>query len=157
MPNTYFFYTILFLAALDVILIVLLLRLRAKFKIFLSGSKGKNWEEALQRQVQDVKRLVFKIQDLEKRQKVLEAIAKKSTQKIGLVRYNPFQEIGGNQSFSLAVLDNTDGGFVLSALFATERSRVYIKPIKNAKSSLPLTKEEQEAIEQAKANKVPLL
>ena len=153
----YVFYSLIALVALNIVLIGLLFKLRNRFKLFLSGSKGKNWEEVLNSQVAEIKRLGFRTEDLEKRQKTLAAIAEKSSQKIGLVRYNPFREIGGNQSFSLAVLDNSDNGFVLSALFATERSRVYIKPVKSGKSPSTLTEEERQAIAEAQKTKVPRL
>ena len=157
MPIDYLFYSLIGLSALNIVLIILIVRLRSRFKFFLIGKRGKDWEEVLNSQVQELKRLGFRTQDLEKKQKILETIAQKSFQKVGLVRYNPFKEVGGNQSFSLAVLDNSDQGFVLSALFATERSRVYIKSIKKGTSPQTLTGEEKEAITQAQKTKLTKL
>lgn len=154
MTNDYLLYSFVTLVVLNIVLIVLLMRVRTSLKFFLTGRKNKNWEEVLNGQVQELKRLGFRTKDLEDRQKTLETIVKKSSQKIGIVRYNPFREIGGNQSFSLAVLDNSDNGFVLSALFATERSRVYIKPIKNGTSPQTLTGEEKGAIKEAQKTKL---
>ncbi len=70
--------------------------------------------------------------------------------KTGIVRFNPFQEIGGNQSFSLAFLDGNDNGVVITSLYTREGNRVYGKPIKNGKSEYSLSKEEEKAIEKAK-------
>jgi hypothetical protein len=70
-------------------------------------------------------------------------------QKMGLVRFNPFSEIGGDQSFSLAILDKNDNGAVITSYYSRENNRVYAKPLKKGKSSYVLTKEEKKAIEKA--------
>jgi hypothetical protein len=67
-------------------------------------------------------------------------------QKIAVVRFNPFNETGGNQSFSLAILDGNDHGFVITSLFSRNENRVYGKPIKNGISEFTLTDEEKQAI-----------
>jgi len=63
-----------------------------------------------------------------------------------MIRFNPFNETGGNQSFSVAILDGNDCGIVISSLFSRNENRVYGKPIKNGVSEFPLTDEEKEAI-----------
>jgi hypothetical protein len=73
-----------------------------------------------------------------------------SVQKIGLIRFNPFKEVGSDQSFSVALLNGKDNGIVFTSLYNREGNRVYGKPIKNGKSSYTLSKEEQAAIEKAK-------
>ena len=72
-------------------------------------------------------------------------------QKIGLVRYNPFAETGGNQSFCLAVLDGNNSGLVISSLHSRDTTRVYAKPVKNGKTAgYDLSDEEKMAIKKAK-------
>ena len=72
-------------------------------------------------------------------------------QKIGLVRYNPFAETGGNQSFCLSVLDEHDSGLVISSLHSRDATRVYAKPVKNGKAGgYDLSDEEEKAIKEAK-------
>lgn len=70
-------------------------------------------------------------------------------QRIGLVKFNPFNETGGAQSFSLAVLDGNHNGFVMTGLHGRDRTRVYAKPVRNGKSSLELSSEEKKAIVEA--------
>lgn len=70
-------------------------------------------------------------------------------QKFGLVRFNPFDEIGGDQSFSLCLLDGTDSGFILTALHTRDRTRVYTKPIQNGKSKYELSAEEKKSLAEA--------
>lgn len=72
-------------------------------------------------------------------------------QKVGLIRFNPFKEIGGDHSFSLALLDGKDTGIVITGLHTRERTRIYAKVIKNGKSEFELSDEEVKAL--AKAQK----
>ena len=73
-------------------------------------------------------------------------------QKLGIVRFNPFKEIGGNQSFSIALLDGRDDGIVITSLYTKEGNRIFGKPIKGGISEYLLSAEEKEAIEKAKIN-----
>ncbi len=70
-------------------------------------------------------------------------------QKVGLVRFNPFKETGGEHSFSLALLDGKDSGVVLTALHTRERTRLYIKAIKKGRSEHELSFEEKKALTKA--------
>ncbi|RJQ13759.1 DUF4446 family protein [Candidatus Parcubacteria bacterium] len=154
---SYLWYILGALAIAVVVLIIITSKLHKRLKIFLTGPSGENLEAMLKEYAKDIKRLKFKSEDLEKRLGEVADTASKASQKIGIVRYNPFRETGGNQSFSLAVLDNSDNGFVLSALFTSERSRVYIKNVKGGHSPQPLTEEEKEAVKEAQKIKTPKL
>ncbi len=95
--------------------------------------------------------LINQIQELEKKVEFfsleLEKIKQENwVQKIGVTRYNPFSDIGGDQSFSIAVLDKNNDGFVITSLYAREGNRVYAKPIKNSISEYTLSQEEEKAI-----------
>ncbi len=71
-------------------------------------------------------------------------------QKLGLVRFNPFRETGGDHSFSLAVLDGKNSGFVITGLHTRERTRLYLKEVKKGKSNnAELSNEEAAAFEKA--------
>ena len=75
--------------------------------------------------------------------------SKKTLQKIGIVRFNPFKEMGGEQSFAIAVLDASDNGIVITSLYGQDSNRIYAKPIGNGKSSYSLSKEEEKAVNKA--------
>lgn len=68
-------------------------------------------------------------------------------QRMGFVRFNPFAETGGDQSFSVSLLDAKGSGIVFTGLHTREKTRVYAKPIVNGVSKSTLSKEEQKAIE----------
>lgn len=67
-------------------------------------------------------------------------------QKLSVIRFNPFKEIGGDHSFSIALLDGNETGVVITTLHTRERTRVYAKAIKNGKSELELSSEEKKAL-----------
>lgn len=71
-------------------------------------------------------------------------------QKIGLVRFNPFERIGGEQSFIIALLDKEENGLTLNFIYTKEGLRVYTKKIKNGKGEgYDLSEEEKKAIEKS--------
>lgn len=74
-------------------------------------------------------------------------------QKFGMVRFNPFSEVGGDQSFSIALLDANDDGIVITSLYTRDGNRVYAKPVKAGASDYSLSAEEKEAINKAKGGK----
>ena len=84
-----------------------------------------------------------------KRLNYLESDGKNHVQKIGMVRFNPFRELGGDHSFSLAILDGGDSGVVITGLHTRDRTRVYVKGIKNGKATLELSSEEKKALAKA--------
>lgn len=71
-------------------------------------------------------------------------------QKVAIVRFNPFRELGGDHSFSLALLDANFSGFVITGLHTRERTRVYVKQVDKGKSKFELSEEEKEAIKRAR-------
>jgi len=109
---------------------------------------------------ENLKEVLAQFRDLEKNfEKISEEIenlkeeSKFSVQKIGVVRFNPFSEVGGDQSFSIALLDGSNSGVVVTSLYSREGNRVYGKPIKEGSSEYSLSEEEKEAIEKAKGKK----
>ena len=90
---------------------------------------------------------------LEKTTKELAALQeahKNSLTRVGVVRFNPFGEIGGDQSFSVALLDSRDSGVVITSHYGKEMQRIYAKPLKQGKSEYSLSAEEEEAIRKAR-------
>ena len=73
-------------------------------------------------------------------------------QRVGVVRYNPFEDTGSNQSFVLAMLDAHGDGFVLSSLHSRQSTRMFLKPISGGKADGAVSEEEAEAIKLAAAH-----
>ena len=86
------------------------------------------------------------VAELSGRTEALEQTLRGAVQHVGLVRYNPFGDTGGDLSFSLALLNAAGDGVVVSSLYARERTRVYAKPVSNGRSTYHLSDEEEQAI-----------
>ncbi len=89
------------------------------------------------------------IASLETRVEQLHHLLQGCLQRVGLVRFDAFDDTAGQQSFAVALLDNQGNGVVITSLFGRTESRCYAKPIVNGKSSYPLSEEEQAALQQA--------
>jgi len=96
------------------------------------------------------KELKMQCRELKKEVESLRVENVRDISKVAVVRFNPFEGIGGNQSFSLALLDGNDCGAVVTSLFSRDGNRVYAKPVKNGVSEFKLAEEEKKAIQLAK-------
>ena len=120
-----------------------------KIDKLLEGGKIKDFKDIFLAQKDKNNDLEKDIKDAFLKIKDLGDTLENTIQKIGVVRFNPFKDIGGDQSFVIALLDNKNNGFLISSLFVKEGSRVYTKAVKNGKSSHTLLEEETEAINKA--------
>ncbi len=118
-------------------------------KIF-RGEKMKNLENVLVSFANELKELNKKQKSMEKYLETAEKRLKQSIQQVGVVRFNPFEDTGSNQSFVIAMLNEKGNGVVLSSFYAREAVRIYAKPINNYDSEYSLSKEEQKAINKAR-------
>ena len=154
-------YIIIGLAAAVVILLVLYIvnmvqmnKLKKRYNIFMSGKNAKTLEDPLIKRLDQVDTLIAANSTNEKNIDKLFSNMKFTFQKIGLVKYDAFHEMGGKLSFSLALLNETDDGFVMNAVHSREGCYTYIKEIVGGNSIIVLAEEEQEALDMAKeANK----
>jgi len=144
-----FIATIVILIIWNITLSYKLWQIRKKLKTFFNGKKASDLEGVLFEEIKRLKKAEDNIKKLLEFSKELEKITKKSIQKIGVIRFNPFKETGGDQSFVVALLDYQDNGLVISSLYTREGTRIYSKPIENGQSKYPLSKEELEALKKA--------
>ena len=91
------------------------------------------------------------LDELAGRAATLEANGRRAFQRVGLVRYNPFEDTGGNQSFALALLDAEEDGFIISSLHARTGTRIYAKALAAGRSDGALSDEESEALRVARS------
>jgi hypothetical protein len=112
-------------------------------------------EAVLGRSLERVQKAVGDVDVLAARTAILERDIQSALGRIGLVRFNPFEDTGGNQSFALAMLDGRGDGFVVSSLHARAGTRVYAKAISAGSSEAALSDEEGEALRRALAKAAP--
>jgi hypothetical protein len=140
------------------VVIVLFRRTAAAERRFASltrGESGTSLEAILDAHLDRVQAVAREVDELAVRTAITEAAQRRSFQRIGLVRFNPFEDTGGNQSFALALLDQAGDGFVISSLHARAGTRVYGKAIARGTSESNLSAEESEALRLALAMGVP--
>lgn len=97
-----------------------------------------------------VAQLDGKLLDIIKRLDLIEKEDLKHIQKVKLIRYNPYEDTGGDQSFTVSLLDKEGSGFVITSLHTRSGTRVFAKPVhKGGGGKYQFSKEEQEVIKQA--------
>jgi hypothetical protein len=140
----------LLLALLGLGGVVLLLarqqRLLGQYQHLMSGTSGGNLEQALNDHVTQVREMTERVEAVEHLTQRLEQDAHFDLQHMGVVRFNPFHDTGGDQSFAIALVDGHGNGVVLSSLHARDVTRVYAKPLRGWESTYSLTDEERQAI-----------
>jgi hypothetical protein len=129
-------------------------RLEQKLTLFFSGKNAETLENVLTKQLEQTRELDREIQELFDALEKLRTLSFRSLHKYAVLRFNPFKEVGSNQSFSVALLDGHDSGVVLSSLHTREGTRVYAKPVlKGRDAGFPFTEEEKNVILQAASPK----
>jgi len=141
------------LVAINAFLISYSCKINKNIDKLLEKGKIKDFKDIFLSQKSKNTDLETKIKDAFLKIKDLEDISQVTIRKIGIVRFNPLNNMGGNQSFVVAMLDNKNNGFLISSLFVKDGNRVYAKPVKQGKSDYLLSNEELEAVEKAMAQK----
>jgi uncharacterized protein DUF4446 len=114
------------------------------------GGAG-GFDEVLDRQQRRLDDLAGRVEALNKLHHELEQLTQRSIQKVGVVRFNPFADTGGDQSFAIALLDADGNGLVVSSLHSRADTRIFAKQVQAGRSRHQLSDEEQDAIRKALA------
>lgn len=149
-----------FLIVLSVIVILLIIglvvviikfnKISRKYTEFMKKlGNGKDIEEDLENYMYRVERVEKQNAEIINYIKNIDNDLNKCIQKIGIVRYNAFQDTGSDLSFALALLDEKNNGVVLNGIYSREMSNIYAKPVENGKSKYTISEEEGLAIEKA--------
>lgn len=143
-------------ALLVVMVVFLFLKLRSlehKLGIFFSGKQASDLETVLIEEKERIRAMDEEIQELFEISNRIHSLSQRSMHKSAVMRFNPFKEVGGNQSFAVTLLDGKNCGVVISSLHTREGTRVYAKPVKHGEADgFPLTEEEKATIGQAIAS-----
>ena len=149
-------YLLIFAAVLTVIMIVVLIVLlmtiskvkKMKYRLnkLVKGKDSLSLEDEINELTEDNRYLKENTENNKKDISNLYRKLESAYQKIGLVKYDAFNQMGGQLSFSLALLDENNNGFIINSVHSTEGCYSYTKEIKNGISALSLGKEEEEAL-----------
>jgi hypothetical protein len=110
------------------------------------GADGRSLEAVLDAHLDKVFSVAREVDELSAQSAMLESRGRRAVQRVGLVRFNPFEETGGNQSFALAMTDANGDGLVISSLHARAGTRLYAKAVVAGRSDAALSAEEAEAL-----------
>lgn len=124
-------------------------RMEKKLRLFFSGKDAKSLEDVfvlLRKEMMEARRTM---QEVDVRIREARERLRGSVQNVGIVRFNPFRDAGGDQSFCIALLDEGQNGVVISSLYSRDGVRVYGKPIQAGISTYTLSQEEQQVIAKA--------
>ena len=112
-------------------------------------TKKENLVKVLESVINSQERNRVRLLELTKELKQLTDLSDYHIQKVGIVRFNPFRDLGGDHSFTIALLDAQDTGLVITGLHTRERTRVYVKAVKKGKAEYELSEEEKKALNKA--------
>jgi len=142
----------LVLIGLSVALVMLGRRLSkatAAYRALLHETTGASLGEALDAQTARVEAVDRRLAEVDGRYAQLETRSRGSLQHVGLVRFNPFEDTGSDQSFAIALLDDDRSGIVISSLHGRDGTRIFAKPIQAGQAAHALSDEEQKALRMA--------
>lgn len=124
-------------------------RLKASYSSFMRGKDGKNLEESIFEKFDELDEIVqLTVKNRQDIKKIREDILE-DFQKVGILRYDAFNEMGGNLSFALTLLDGDNNGFILNSMHSREGCYNYIKEIVKGESYIELSEEESESLQRA--------
>lgn len=128
----------------------IVVKLQTHYNRLTHGVAGTTLSQVLDRLVADLGKLKGSTKELEEAVVKLARDGRGHVQRIGVVRFNPFSDTGGAQSFTMAILDGNHDGVVMTSLYARTGNRWYVKQIVNGKGKdIELSREEMAAIQQA--------
>lgn len=147
-----FLILLIFIVVLFIIIILQmkkLSRLQKRISKFMTGKDAKSLEKDIVGLYEDNKFLKINVDKNKKDIRTLYKNMEHTFQKIGLIKYDAFQQMGGKLSFSLALLDENNNGFILNSVHSTEGCYTYTKEIKSGECAISLGEEEQQALDMA--------
>lgn len=150
-------YICLGLMTFSIILLIFLIilsvkqgKLNKKYKKFMTGASGENLEEQVISRFTDIDKLKEESEKLNRELNTVKENLLITYQKIGVVKYDAFKEMGGKLSFVLALLDKNNNGILLNSVHSSrEGCYTYLKEIIKGESFLELSEDEKKALDQA--------
>ncbi len=138
------------LLGLTVWALLKLSQVRKTLQVLTAGRRAASLEQIILDLVEQADATDKEIREIYKALDTVHALAHRGVHRVGFVRFNPFQDLGGDQSFALALLDGENNGVVVSSLHTQNLTRVYAKKVKSGQPSQhPFSAEEKQAIEAA--------
>jgi hypothetical protein len=120
-----------------------------RFKKFFAGTKARNLEEMIILVGKKIKEIEDTQTKIDKHLVTVDNRLNKSIRSVETVRFNPFVDAGGNQSFAISFMNDEGNGVIMSSLYARDRMSIFAKPIVNGKSEFELSSEEKDVLDKS--------
>lgn len=140
---------ILILYVVTIVLMVKLSNMKKRYKIMMSGTNADNVEHMLLEHITKVEKVMQQNASINAENKRIQELLEGAIQRVGIVRFAAFEDVGGDLSYAVALLDRKNTGVILSSIFSRNSSTTYMKPIDKGHSSYKLSDEEQDALNKA--------
>jgi hypothetical protein len=144
----------LILFIITIVNLVQISKLKKKYKKFMDGKEAESLEDLISSHLNEIDGLISSNNENKEKIAKLQNQTQFTFQKLGLVKYDAFQEMGGKLSFSLCLLNEKEDGFLINAMHTREGCYTYIKEIIAGNCVIILSDEEREALDMAKAYKL---
>ena len=129
-------------------------KLMKKYDKFMKGKNAENLDGAIRESFKQIEKI--NVEHQKTMIKVEESVHRINSvfQKLGIVKYNAFKEMGGNLSFALCMLDKVNNGYIINVMHSNNGCFAYIKEVVDGKSYIELGDEENQALQQAVAGRM---
>ena len=124
-------------------------RLQKRYRKLMKGSSGKNIEEMLIDYNERVEKTTDNLKEIQNLCNTVETQIQGCVQKCAMVRYRAFEDVGSDLSYSIALLNNKNNGFILTGIYGRNESTTFAKPIENGISKYDLSDEEKSVLKEA--------
>ncbi len=143
------FFLLIMMIVLFIVIIIKYNKLKKGYDNFMSGKNAKSLEEDIAALFEDNKFIKDEYESNRKLLKEISKIQENCFQKMGLVKYDAFNQMGGSLSFSLCILNDKNDGYIVNSVHSSEGCYVYTKEIRNGLCDLSLGEEEEKALKMA--------
>lgn len=152
--DPFYLFVIVFIIQIVFIILYVLMseryrRLQKGYTTFMKGKNGKSLEKSIYKKFEELDEIADLVRKNEDKIKDMSKKMKNHYQKVGIVKYDAFHEMGGELSFALAMLDDNDNGWIFNAMHSREGCYTYIKEIVKGESYIELSEEERTCLEKA--------
>lgn len=135
------------LIALSIFLFVWIVLLEQRLKKFMAGKDGASLEDTMKDILSSMSELNTENEAIKKEHQELVDMYAGGIRGVSLVKYNPYSDVGGSQSFAMCFLDSNGDGAVLSTLHSRDKTRVFAKKVSGFEAKVEVSAEEQESID----------
>ncbi|WP_295164273.1 DUF4446 family protein [Selenomonas sp. F0473] len=155
----------LLLASMILILVLLILvvyqmvrisGMRSRYRAMMRGTEAQDLEGMLIKHVKDVEDVAATNARILEENELIRQFLRRTLVRTAAVRFRAFDDMGGDLSYAVALLDANNDGIIFSSIFAREDSRSYVKPVKGGTSEYALSDEEKSVLKEAMGQSLPI-